>query len=248
MSPRYAVRLLAVAVFALAVPAFAPHAHAQCLPATCGGTHALLNFEGVTPGSSVEGLGTLHPWLDIASVAWTFGPSCAVGTAAGIETGNPTPPSAYSTGALVHGCLTGLRGFGDDAGCVLDYDFKMAPGVTASCFSVRMVDYGDLQPFGGATHTVTLTAYDAGNNVVDTDVLVMTGGVDLVAGDAYTAQAGDPGNHLFTVTGAGIVRAELRFDGFPDPNVGFDDISFCAREAPTPAAEPSWGELKIRYR
>jgi hypothetical protein len=82
---------------------------------------------------------------------------------------------------------------------------------------------------------------------VSQDVLTMLGGVDLVTGDACTAQASEPGNRLFTVTGAGMVRVELRFDASPDPNVGFDDISFCEHTEPTLVPTRSWGTLKTRY-
>jgi hypothetical protein len=222
---------------------------AQCPPATCTASHVFLDFEGLTPGTPVEGLGAVHPHLNIASVAWPFGPACTVGSAAAIEEGVASPFAAYGTaGSFPNGCLDGIRGFGDSQGCVLDYDFTFVPGVTVSCFSIRMLDYGDLFPFGGTTHTVTLTGYDASNVQVSQDVLTMLGAVDLVSGDACTAQASDPGNRLFTVSGAGMVRVTLRFDAFPDPNVGFDDISFCELSGPTAVARKPWGELKARYR
>ncbi len=240
--------LFAVACFVASQ--FSPgRALAQCVPAVCSGTHAYLGFESLSPGTSVEGLGAVHPDLKITSVAWPFGPTCALGTAGAIEEGVSTPFAAYGTaGAFPNGCLNGIRGFGDSQGCVLDYDYTFAPGVTVSCFSIRMLDYGDLFPFGGTTHTVTLSAYNASSTLVSQDVLTMLGAVDLVSGDACTSQASDPGNRLFTVTGTGIVRVTLRFDAFPDPNVGFDDISFCETTLPTSAARHSWGELKTHYR
>lgn len=250
MSHRHpAVPLLLIALGVAALVMSAPRALAQCSPAACASTHARLDFEGLATGSAVEGLGAVHPDLAITGVTWPFGPSCAPGSAGVIEEGVSTPFAAYGTaGSYPNGCLDGLRGFGDSQGCVMDYDFTFAPGVTVSCFSIRMLDFGDLFPFGGTTHTVTLTAYDAGNVQVAQDVLTMLGAVDLVTGDACTAQGSDPGNHFFTVTGTGITRVTLRFDAFPDPNVGFDDISFCEEALATPAARRSWGELKTRYR
>lgn len=238
------------AIACLVAPQFLPaRALAQCLPAACAGSHVFLDFESLAPGTTVEGLGAVHPDLRITSVAWPFGPTCTLGTAAAIEEGVVTPFAAYGTGgSFPNGCLDGIRGFGDQQGCVLDYDFTFAPGVTVSCFSLRMLDYGDLFPFGGTTHTVTLASYDASNTLVSQDVLTMLGPVNLVSGDACTAQASDPGNHLFTVTGAGITRVTLRFDAFPDPNAGFDDISFCEATLPTPTLRRSWGELKAHYR
>ncbi len=228
---------------------FPARASAQCSPAACAGSHVFLGFESLTPGTTVEGLGAVHPDLNIASVAWPFGPTCTPGVAAAIEEGVVVPFAAYGTaGSFPNGCLDGIRGYGDPQGCVLDYDFTFAPGVTVSCFSMRMLDYGDLFPFGGTTHTVTMEAYNASNVLVATDVLTMLGPVNLVSGDACTAQATDPGNHLFTVTGPAITRVTLRFDAFPDPNCGFDDISFCEATLPTPTRYRSWGALKSHYR
>jgi hypothetical protein len=234
----------------LAVLAFAaPRVQAQCLPASCTGTAVLINFESLAPGAPVEGLGAVHPQLNITGVPWTFGPSCAAGSSAVIAEGSAVPFASYGTAAGDNGCLTGVQGFGHPAGCVLDYDFTFASGATVSCFSFRMLDYGDFQPFGGTVHTVTVTAYDAASSVVDTDVLVMGGGADLTTGDACTAGPnGDPGNKLFTVTGAAIVKVTLRFDAFPDPNVGFDDMSFCLHLDPTPTGRRSWGRIKTLYR
>lgn len=239
-----------VVALLVACCAFAPgRSGAQCLPATCTGTPVLVNFESITPGTSVEGLGAVHADLRIMSVAWPFGPTCPLGSAAGIEEGVASPFAAYGTaGSFPNGCLDGIRGFGDSQGCVLDYDFTFAPGVSVSCFSVRMFDFGDLFPFGGTTHTVTVSAFNAVNALVSQDVLTMLGGVDLVTGDACTSQGTDPGNRTFTVTGTGITRVTLRFDAFPDPNCGFDSISFCEESAPTPAEARTWGELKSRYR
>ncbi len=236
--------LMLAAPFLLARPAAA-----QCSPAACAGTHGVVTFESLAPGTPVEGLGAVHPDLRITSVAWPFGPTCAAGSAAVIEEGVAAPFAAYGTaGSYPNGCLDGIRGFGDSQGCVLDYDFTFAPGVSVSCFSLHMLDFGDLFPYGGTTHTVTMSAYNAGNTLVSQDVLTMLGGVDLVAGDACTSQGSDPGSKWFTVTGTGIVKVTLRFDAVPDPNCGFDSISFCEESAPTPTGAKSWGRLKSRYR
>ena len=241
---------LAFSLFAAALlVCSAPSAFAQCLPAACSDTPVYLNFEGLAPGTPVEGLGVLHPYLNITSLAWPFGPTCTPGTAAAIEEGVAVPVSYGTAGSFPNGCLTGIRGYGDDSGCVLDYDFTFAPGVSVSCFSFRMLDYGDLYPFGTAAHQVDVVAYDASSNVVDTDQLLAFGAVDALAGDACSAGPNaDPGNKLFTVTGPGIVRVTLRFDASPDPNVGFDDLSFCAHIDPTPALPASWGRVKTIYR
>jgi len=241
-------RILPVALAVLTCTA--ARTHAQCLPATCStGTPVFLNFESLTPGATVEGAGAVYPQLKITGVPWAFSPSCSTGTTAVIQAGSAIPFASYSSGSTDNACLSGNRGFGHPADCVLDYDFTFSAGATVSCFSFRMVDYGDYFPFGGTTHTVTVTAYDAGSSVVDTDVLLMGGGVNTTTGDACGAGLnGDPGNKLFTVTGAGIVKVTLRFDQFPDPNVGFDDVSFCLHIDPTPIERRSWGRIKTLYR
>ena len=236
------------AVLALALLVAASRAQAQCTPASCSDTHVYLDFEGIGPGTSVEGLGAVHPYLRITSVTWPFGPSCTVGSAVGIEEGVSVPFSYDTAGSFPNGCLNGIRGFGDAGGCVLDYDFTFAPGVTVSCFSFRMFDYGDFYPFGTAGHAVQVVAYDAANAVVDTDVLSTSGAVDATGGDACLSDPNSTGNHFFTVTGPGIVKVTLRFNAQPDPNVGFDDVSFCAREVATSVTPASWGRVKTIWR
>lgn len=232
----------------LAVSLLADSAAAQCPPAACPATHVYLDFESLAAGTPVEGLGAVHPLLDITTSAWPFGPACPAGSARAIEEGVPAPAAYGTAGSYPNGCLSGVRGFGDDSGCVLDYDFTFAPGVTVSCFSFRMLDFGDLYPFGTAAHVVDVVAYDAASNVVDTDQLATFGPVDAAGGDACTAGPNASGNRLFTVTGPGIVRVTLRFDASPDPNAGFDDLSFCAHLGATSAPAPGWGAIKLLYR
>ena len=231
-----------------------PPAHAQshtstCIPANCLGTFHGLGFESLVPGTSVEGPGAVDPDLVITSVPWALGPSCPAGSAQVIVEGSPVPYPAYTAGAtnVPNDCLTGTHGFADDQSCVLDYDFTFAPGVTVNCFGIRILDYGDYFPFGGTTHQVLLTAYDASNAVVDTDVLLVSGGEDLTGGDACVSQASQ-GNVRLEVAGAGIVKIKLTYDAFPDPNVGYDDVSFCKVESPTPNLKRTWGSVKRTYR
>jgi len=149
---------------------------------------------------------------------------------------------------LDNGCLTGVRGFADEPDCVLDYQFTFAPGLSATCFGLRILDYGDYFPFGGTNHLVQLAAFDAASVLVDQDVLTVTGAVDLTGGDACSTGPNASGNHVLSVAGPGIVRVTLRFNAFPDPNVGYDDITFCVAEEPTPALSRSWGTVKAVYR
>ncbi len=219
----------------------------NCSPATCSGSHHVVTFESFATGAGVEGLGAVDPHLDITSVPWLLGPACPTGSARVIEVGNPFPYSSYDSGGTPNLCLDGAHGFGDDAGCVLDYDFTFASGVSVSCFSIHIYDFGDYFPYGGTNHQVFLTAYDASNTQVDQTILTVTGGT-TISGDACVSQAGMPGNYILRVSGSGIKKVSLTYDAFPDPNVGYDDIAFCEESAPTPSASPSWGQLKILHR
>lgn len=247
MNAAPATRLFAVL---LSLAALHSAAGAQtCTPAACPAVHHYVDFEGLAAGASVEGLGAVDPVLNITSVPWSAGtPSCTVGSAAVIEEGNPFPFVAYGTPlAIDNGCLTGIHGFADDANCVLDYEFTFASGHAASCFGIRILDFGDYFPYGGTNHVVQLAAYDAANVVVDTDVFTVTGPVDNAGGDACSTGPNAVGNHLLAVTGPGIVKVTLRFNAFPDPNIGFDDITFCEGEVATPAHAATWGRVKAAY-
>lgn len=231
------------------VACLATSAHAApCTPASCTGTFRGVTFESLAPGSLVEGLGTVAPTLAITSVPWAFGAGCPVGSTRVIEEGNLVPFSSYSSASGINGCLDGVRGMGHPANCVLDYDFTFAPGVTVGCFSMNMVDFGDYYPYGGAVHGATLTAYDASHAVVDVASLAGGAAVDSTSGDACLSQAGLPGNFVFSVSGPGITRVELRFGPSPDPNVGFDSIAWCELSAPTAVTRRSWGRVKSIYR
>ena len=226
----------------------APAAAAPCTPATCTGTFHGVTFESLAPGSLVEGPGTVDPLLTITGVPWGFGSGCAPGVTRVIEELNSVPFGSYSSASGTNGCLDGIHGMGHPANCVLDYDFTFAPGVTVGCFAIKLFDFGDYYPYGGAVHGATLTAYDASNAVVNTAVLGGPAAVDSTSGDACLSQAGAPGNFTLSVTGAGITRVELRFNASPDPNVGFDSIAYCELSALTEVRRPTWGSLKGIYR
>ncbi len=246
MRPLAPALSLALLAFAIASPG--PSQAATCTPASCTGTMHGVTFESLAPGSLVEGLGTVDALLDITSVPWAFGAGCPSGATRVIEEGNVLPFSSYGSAGGTNGCLDGVRGMGHPANCVLDYDFTFAPGVTVGCFAIKLFDFGDYYPFGGATHGATLTAYDASHAVVD--IATLTGGaaVDSTSGDACLSQAGFPGNFLLAVSGAGITRVELRFGPSPDPNIGLDSIAYCELAAATAAPRRTWGRIKSLYR
>ena len=231
--------LLAIATAASA--AVCPPPGGDC----AAGSLQIVDFEAFTPGTSVEGLGAVH-----ANLAITSGPasvtSCVAGSAAVVEELNTLPFAAYGTASGANNCLNGVRGFGDDAACVLNYEFTFSPGMSVSCFSIRVLDFGDFFPFGGSSHNVRLRAF-AGVTPVDQDLLTVTGNT-VANGDACVALEGDPGNFVLGVSGAGITRVTLEFDSFPDPNVGFDDIQFCLVQPPVSVEAVHWTQVKRGYR
>ena len=118
-----------------------------------------------------------------------------------------------------------------------DYVFTFAPATSVSEFSLRMADYGDFNPKGATSHSVKLVAYNAAGDIVDEDELTYTSAGTLnplgAAGDACTAQPGEPGNFTFKVSGSHITRLELRSlnnSSSPnkpsDPLIAFNDLCF----------------------
>lgn len=236
--------VFAIATLSLSAAAFAEVCPAPGSACPTGSSQQTVDFEAVAPGTSVEGLGAVHPDLAITSTLVVAG-SCALGSGVGIEELNPVPP-AYGTASGPNNCLNGIRGYGDDPLCVLNYEFTFSPGSSVSCFSIRMLDYGDFFPFGGVTHNVRIRGY-AGVTLVDQQLLTIVGNT-VANGDACVAIQGDPGNFILGVSGAGITRVTLEFDDFGDPNVGYDDIQFCLSRGSVPAAAAQWSHVKRAYR
>ena len=191
------------------------------------------------PGDPVEGLGTVHPQLDIQDNL--------VGDSQFVVKQGVDPLNAYNSIGGINGCI-GDAGFGNYVTDEVDHDltFEFAPGITVSSFSIKMYDYGDWFPVGteqNMTHTVKLVAY-SGVVEVDSDTLTFTttgGGstgrtmttlnnvdiADIGLGESG-ANVGDscgvldylvanpgsgpwPGRWEFQVQGSGIDKVELLF-------------------------------------
>ncbi len=188
------------------------------------------NFSQVNAGETIEGFGVVAPYLNID----------AKGLAVMIQPGqDPFQYRATGTGtAIVNGGIDPAGGFGDSvtqsAGQPHRYTFSFAPGISASEFSLRMLDFGDLNPTLATNHSVTMRAYNSANQVVGQQVLsYTTTAVRLppemtLAGDATGAVPGEPGNFNWHVTGNGIVKVILEFGEGYDPNVGFDGLAYSA--------------------
>src|SRR3990172_2786641 len=204
-----------------------------CVPTTVTVTPDFSPFAEADP---VEGLGTVHPWLDIQ----------AKGTAEHVVQGVNANPAVYASdvpgvGTVYNAGMVAAGGFSDPTTQIPDgahqYTFTFAPGVTISNFKLRMLDFGDYNPTASPSHLVTMTGYNASNAVVASQQLSYTtdaAGVSLVygdlsvSGDAITASPQQPGNWMWDISGTGIVLVALDFGAGHDPNIGFDLLSFTA--------------------
>jgi|GEM_PF-5878970 len=186
-----------------------------------------IDFEAptFTDGATAEGPGAIHPDLDIQSPVSYDTEIVRIG-AAGF------PGTAYNTnGNINNGCLTGQQGMGPSnffgypnlaaAEERVELDFSFINGKTVSSFSIETYDYGDFNPWPtGASMTLVMTAYDAGNAVVDTDVFSIASKLPKYDG------CDTDGIQTLVVSGTGISRVEIRATNGPDPGVGFDNLSF----------------------
>lgn len=211
-----------------------------------------IDFSGFSPGDSIEGLGTVHPLLNISS------------TNGGVALFPATPPTTYGASnpggpVIGNGGLSPSGGFGDiDPSRLHDFEFTWASGVTASAFSIRMLDHGDFNPGGARSHRVLFEALDALDGVVDSAELSYTSTADrnprggsagdlFFTGDAMRSSPGEPGQFTFGLSGSGITRVRVLYEhdgprrppGAPsDPNIAFDtlDIDFTSQPVPEPSS------------
>ncbi len=201
----------------------------------------LIHFEGLTTGTSVEGLGTVHPDLNIQTpTPGDAGLVIETGVSPFASYGAPNPGSGIknncledATGARVNEDNTpqlSAKGFANTTAQIADrpqdFDFTFAGGVTLSEFSLRMFDFGDFSP-GTGVRAVTVTGFFTAGGSTST-TLNVAAAIDVIKGDACTAAANltESGYYEFKVQGAGIDRVELRATGDADPKIGYDSISF----------------------
>ena len=207
-----------------------------------------VDFVAVEPGSSVEGLGTLHPDLNIA----TSGNAVAIqqGDDTAVAYGAPNA-SAGLGDSIVNNAIGSLGGFADEEK-IHDYQFSFTPGYSVDFFAVKMLDYGDFNAAHAIEHSVSLVAYNDAEEIVSFSELNFTSDAsanpttgsagDLqLTGDAVTALPQEPGNFTFSVSGNGITRLELQFSndageesGVSDPNLGLSILCFIPENVDTP--------------
>jgi uncharacterized repeat protein (TIGR01451 family) len=148
-------------------------------------------------------------------------------------------------------------GFGDPDIRRHDYVFNFDAPV--SQFALNMLDYGDFNPVRATSHLVAVRAYDANGVLVSEDILSYTsenkinprnstpyGDLLYDAGDAFTA-VGQPGNRVYNVSGAGIVRVEVQYEhngngdqsAPSDTNIAIGELCVTPDDVPPPV--PSEG-------
>ncbi|MBK7896494.1 MAG: hypothetical protein IPJ90_16790 [Anaerolineaceae bacterium] len=234
------VCFLAVGMFFSAIsPAFAFNTQTPQFPNAANVT-ACADFAQVDVGSSVEGLGTVYPTLNIS----TSGNAISVA-----ENQQPRAYGAPNGDASISNGGVSILGNGfSDIEQQHDYSFTFAPNVTVDYFSVNMLDYGDFNPNLATEHAVALVAYDTNGEVVSSDTLSFTSDGDRLpqggsagdlwlTGDAVSSMPGDPGNYFFTVTGNAITRVALEFSsnlgvGATDPFFALSVLCFSTEDQP----------------
>jgi hypothetical protein len=179
-------------------------------------------------------MGKVAPGLDID----------AKGTAIRIVEG--AGPAMYyapnGSGGIMNGSLATGGGFSDDetqtAQAAHLYTFTFAAGTSVSNFSLHMLDFGDLNPTLSTSHYVSMTAYNAADEVIAKQELSYTSTPELhprssdlygdvwLTGDADSAKPGQPGNWTWNVSGSGITKVVLSFGVGFDPNIAFDTLTF----------------------
>lgn len=199
-------------------------------PSACQPTVVDPDFSPIPVGSSVEGLGVVDPRLNIDAIGTAIHVMEGAAPAVYASTVNGAP--LFNAGMVASGGfsdLTTKASFGAH-----QYTFTFAPGVTISNFTLRMLDFGDFNPTGSASHLVSMTAYNASNVAVSDQQLSYTTvgtispvyGDLLISGDAISSTPGQPGHWTWNVSGTGIVRVNLEFGAGYDPNIGLDILGF----------------------
>lgn len=197
------------------------------------------NFADMAPGSSVEGLGTVHPDLNIS----TSGHAISL-----VERSLPFAYVAPNNAPAWNGGLGEYGGF-YDRDLVHDYTFTFASDASIDYFSMRLLDYGDYNPLQASKHEITLVGYDLNGNIIDSDKLLYmsdpqtrpragSAGDLWLTGDAKDGFPGEPGNYTFAVASPNLSRVELLFsndvnpDKVSDPKFAIGDLCFGAAPPP----------------
>jgi len=183
-----------------------------------------IDFENpeLSPGDSVEGLGTLHPLLDIDLsdsetnlVLIQEGDSLNKAYDATTTSSNDTP----------NGCLNGDYGMGCVGLKPVVNDtivFSFADGVTVDYFSFTMLDYGDWTHSGSQAKSISISCSDSGGWGSATLISFPSGNpknYDACHSSGY-------GIITYVSNSPGTLKVKIEFHNGVDRGVGFDDICF----------------------
>jgi len=202
-----------------------------------------LSLEALSPGDSVEGEGVAHPDLTISTS----------GNARLLAEGKE--PLMYETKGKTNGCLGKIsKGFADKDKHH-DYTFQVAPDKVFSTFSLRLLDFGDMNTADADEHSISLVGYDAKGNIVSSDKLsyISKDGKAYIGeqslgnlskiGDACTAKSGDVGNYPYKIEGEGITTVKLLFNnnktGHKASDINFAIGDLCFTVVPIPKGLPA---------
>lgn len=111
-----------------------------------------------------------------------------------------------------------------------DYEFTFASNIVVSEFSLRVYDFGDMNPQNTTLWSVELNS----NNASASDgISYMLDEYLTLEGDAYNAILGQPGNRRYAISGTDLMSAELNFGHngnsqtlftSPDTHIGIDEL------------------------
>ncbi len=207
------------------------------------GGQEVLDFTGLIPGDSISGQGKVHPFLriegarDVNYIREDWWPPAMY-----------LAPNLPRASRIVNGCFG--EGLADrpTKGALESHHYVFTfstdgwrTPASVKRFSARLFDFGDWNPHHRTYHEVFLAGYDANGDLVDKDILAfnttdetvpvtitLDGGVlrpGVLAGDACDGtEPGDPGRFPFEVSGAGIVKVELKVLTQSDPNLAMSDV------------------------
>ena len=205
---------------------------------------------GTVPGASI---------LDIQN----YGSGNGIGLKEGED---PATYGAPNGSSGKNGGLGELGGFADTANKNHLFTFVFSEPV--SFFQLRVLDFGDYNPYGATDHTFGISASNDGTEIDSQSVTFSSDGsvnprnpTDLyLDGDAVNAKDGDPGNVLFKFDESAMTSFQLFYDsdlglvGPTDPNIAFSDLAFTptggSTEIPLPGSLGllAFGLFVIGYR
>lgn len=200
------------------------------LTTSFGESHTV-DFEGtgIGTGNSIEGLGRVHDHVNIQS---DYSSDAVL-----VDEGDA--PRAYTgesdNGRINNGCLADpegtadadadAHGFSDTEATISSprdphsYTVTFSENVTATEFSVDLLDHGDFNQNNETPIRTTLVALDADGNEVDSDEHSVSS-----TGGSFDA-CEENGLQTLSVEGDGITKIEIRQPDGEDVGTGFDNLT-----------------------